>query len=161
MTPIDLNEVQRQIANGQTLKTISHELDVSVVTLWRRLKKARIDYLAPGRCTQQQKFEIAEMRERGLTYAQIARRFNVSTSAVQYHCLEQGAVHPQRPLKRRPNQKIVRGRPFTTEEDERMLELSRRGMTPYRIAKTIGRPNNSVRTRLLVMALAEEAEEAA
>lgn len=155
---IDFDYVRRRIAAGKNLPQIASEMGVPYVTLWRRVKKERIDYTRPGSISRKQRVQIAEMRERGLSYGQIALQFGVSISVVYYHCIEQGAVHPRG--YGTPRHGPTRGNPFSTDEDKLLQELSKKGMSPHFIAKEIGRPANSVRARLCVLAIRDEQEAA-
>lgn len=104
--------------------------------------------------------DLASLREeQGLSYGQLASRFGVSTSAAQYHCLQQGAVSPTSRAERSRGPRVVECadgrviRRFTAEEDSRILDLRRQGYGPKRIARTVGRPPTSVRMRLASLAL--------
>lgn len=121
-----------------------------------------------GKVSPQQAVEIAELRERGWSYERIASKFTISTGAVHYHCLKQGAVSPRtRPAAEGPREFIAsdgrRQRRFTPEEDARMLRLSAEGKSAWAIAGAIGRAYSSVTIRLMTLALhdmiAEEAAE--
>lgn len=152
---IDLDHVRAAISEGKSLPHIAADMGVGYITLYRRVKRAGI---FTGKLTPREKMQIAELRERGLSYGQIALRFGVSISFVQYHCREQGAVHPTNGYMRG---RATRGRPFTAEEDLQIQQMREAGMTPYFIERAIGRPHNSVRARLTVLAIREEQELAA
>lgn len=119
------------------------------------------------RLTEQQRIEIAELREAGWSYRRLALRFGVSDGAIHYHCLKQGALSPryggkvdvsaQSPLLRSDG-RIQRR--FTAQEDDQMQALSREGLSPNRIAERMGRAPTSVRMRLMALAYHEEAEAA-
>lgn len=50
---------------------------------------------------------------------------------------------------------MVRGnhlvRPFTPDEDARLLELDHQGLTPTEIGRAMGRKQNSIRGRMLTL----------
>ena len=119
---------------------------------------------AKSRLTQAELDTIATMRERGLSYAQIGRSVGMSPSAVSWHCLRLG-VDPPKPSPLRPHYHLLcsevrRGnhvvRAFTPDEDARLVELAKRGLSNTAIAREIGRKWNSVAGRLMTLARREE-----
>lgn len=123
--------------------------------------------------TDPQVDEMASLREQGWTLRAIADRFTaagtkVSVGSIGWQCLRVGADLPaekRRPIDRRSGP-IVRGthviRPFTPDEDQKLLALEESGMAIAAIGREIGRRQNSVRGRLMVLARAEaRLEEAA
>ena len=104
---------------------------------------------------------VAEMRERGLSYGQIALKTGMRDSSVAWHCLRLGIVSPRvLPIRDFEGQTEVRGnhvvRRFTREEDERLLELEAAGQRICDIAKDLKRPRNSVQGRLMTLARRDE-----
>lgn len=104
--------------------------------------------------------EIVRLREECRKPVKIiARRFGVSTSAINYQLLRNG-VDPWDPDRNPPRQR--QRNPFSPEEDARMLALGASGMAPHKIAEAIGRPKTSVLIRLMTLEVrAEKALEAA
>lgn len=109
--------------------------------------------------------QAAELRERGLTIGQIARKLStpdrrISEGAISWHCLKLGADLP--PARRKNaatgRQPVRRGnhvvRPFTPEEDETLLRLASEGQGPTAIARQLGtnRKSNSITGRLMTLA---------
>jgi len=100
---------------------------------------------------------MAEMRERGLSYAQIAAQFTSEGTAIKpvtirWQCLRLGAFPPG---KTHPNVGVPcspRGRPFTPEEDALLLEMDRAGYRRAEIARTLKRKHNSVVGRFYTLA---------
>lgn len=117
-----------------------------------------------GKLSEQQIVEIAEKRELGWSYNRIAKHFGVSTGAVHYQCLRQGAVSPNAtpprlqhtPVTIRSTSGRVQRR-FTVEEDAKLLALSLENRSMTDIARQMGRPNTSVRIRLMTLALHQDA----
>ncbi|MEA3043005.1 MAG: hypothetical protein QOH47_843 [Sphingomonadales bacterium] len=122
--------------------------------------------------TEQQLDEMAELRELGRTAGSIQRHFErqgvtVSRGLIEWQCLRLGADLP--PERRRPSAQLNRPyerngrlvRPFTPAEDRQLLALEAEGRPLNAIARQIGRGNNSVRGRLMILARREaRAEEA-
>jgi hypothetical protein len=116
--------------------------------------------------------EMAELRERGWTMARIQRHFErkgvaVSRGVIAWQCLRMGADLPpgrRRPSAQRDRHYERRGRvvrPFSPDEDAQLIALEAKGLPLSRIAREIGRANNSIRGRLMVLAMREaRAEEA-
>ncbi len=107
--------------------------------------------------------EIADRRERGWSYARLARHYGVSPGAIHYQCLRQGARSPKSRIQPYvPRPPIVAGdgrvqRRFTPEEDARLQRLAQSDWPVARIAREMDRPITSVRIRLMTLALHEEA----
>ena len=118
--------------------------------------------------TPEQIVELVDLRERGLSYGAIARRFGVSPGAVAWHCLKEAAERPGQPPKPRDvptepriyrrGKHVVRG--FTQAEDQLLLELERTGMHLSQIAKRLGRQRNSIVGRLMTLARRDERQDA-
>ena len=111
---------------------------------------------------------MEEMRERGRSYGAIARRLQLSPGAVSWHCLIRGIDPPQppclRPIPTRPVA-VRRGnhfvRPFTVDEDRRLLALEAQGLSFAELSRQLGRKPNSIRGRLAVLARRDERAEQA
>ena len=125
--------------------------------------------MARPRFTAAQHEQMAEMREAGHSYTQIARVFGCSDSAVYWACLKLGAERPGAPLLR-PRALgppvIGRGdgvvlRRWTAEEDARLLVLANEGRGHCEIGRLMDRRHNSVRGRLMTLARHEARAEAA
>lgn len=119
-----------------------------------------------SRLTDEQRDQIAALRERGWSYERIGRKFGMSAKAISWHCLMLGAEPPKRwPLGDRGPMTMARGnhtvRRFTPEEDRKLIELERAGKTYSQIGQAIGRRHNSVRGRLATLARREERAAAA
>lgn len=109
--------------------------------------------------------KAASLRERGLSYGQIAARLGMSIGAVEYHCLRRGADLPVPPAPapyagpmevRRGNYTVKR---FTAAEDARLIEMDISGMSVMDIARALGRPHNSIIGRLMLLARNEARKE--
>lgn len=107
---------------------------------------------------------ITSMREKGMSYQQIANSFGCSAKSISWHCLRLGAdppkpwplrpnYHLEHPLMKRGNH-IVRA--FTPEEDARLLALEAEGNNLTQIGRALGRRWNSVRGRLMTLARRDE-----
>lgn len=110
--------------------------------------------------------QAAEMRERGLSYAQIGRDLGMSIGAVSWHCLRLGADSPNtRSNTQAPASPMVmaRGnhvvRRFSEDEDRRLLELESQGLRICEIARLMNRKPNSLRGRLMTLARIDERRE--
>lgn len=116
--------------------------------------------------SQEQVGELAELRERGWSYARLAARYGVSSAAIHYRCLTAGALSPRsQGLRAGDDRKPLQGfgglrHPFSPEEDARLLRLARQGEKMHRIAELMGRPRTSVRIRLLTIELKADLEPA-
>lgn len=123
----------------------------------------------PGRrLTPEQCEQIAALRETGLSYGQIARKFGVSTSTVYWKCLALGAEAPTaRPLPRSaPGPAMVmrnghQVRRYSAEDDAKLLAMEAEGKRIFEMARALGRQANSVRARLMTLARHEARAEAA
>lgn len=117
----------------------------------------------PRKVSDEDSQRIGELRERGWSYARIAGKFGISTGAVHYHCLKQGAFTPRSPGKRGakgPQDFVARDgrrqRRFTDAEDAEIQRLSMEGVPTHRIAEHVGRAVTSIRIRLMTLALHDE-----
>lgn len=96
---------------------------------------------------------IVQLREvRKWSATRIARRYNVSTSAVNYQLLRNG-VDPWDASK---TPSARNGGAFSAEEDARMLQLGRDGLSPWKISQAMNRPKTSVLIRLLTLEVRAE-----
>ena len=107
--------------------------------------------------------ELCRLRERGWGYKPLAERFSVSTGAIHYQCLKNGAISPRQRAgaTRIKPFSFVAGdgrtqRRFTEAEDEELIRLEQSGLKYRQIAEKIGRPLTSVRIRLMTLAMHEE-----
>ncbi|MGV7034894.1 helix-turn-helix domain-containing protein [Methylobacterium symbioticum] len=119
--------------------------------------------LTPEQCEQ-----IAALRETGMSYGRIARKFGCSESTVYWKCLALGAEPPSpQPLTARalgPAVAIRNGREirrFTAEDDAKLLAMEAEGKRIADMARALGRQSNSVRARLMTLARHEARAEAA
>jgi hypothetical protein len=109
---------------------------------------------------------MAEMRGRGCSYEQIGRKIGCSSSAVSWHCLRL-AIDPPKPRALKLNYHLVapmkRGnhivRPYSPEEDAKIVALERQGKSDTEIGRELGRKANSIRGRLMTLARREERAE--
>lgn len=103
--------------------------------------------------------EAAALREIGLSFEAIARRLDMTRSAVSWHCLRLGADSPNT----RCNTRSPRGpmtvtrsgfavRRFSASEDATISTMDLDGATTAEIAHKLGRPWNSVRGRQMTLA---------
>lgn len=110
-----------------------------------------------------------ELRGKNWTLAAIADELGASIGAVRWQLLTAGALDPSKPnrLPAVPSEprEIARGghvvRRFTQAEDARLLALDSQGLPRSQIARTLGRPHNSVRARLMTIARHQEREASA
>lgn len=123
----------------------------------------------PGRkYSDAQLHQMADMREAGSSYREIARVMGMSSSAVSWHCLRLAADRPDaKPLgpRARGPQSMSRGshtvRRFTASEDELLIVMDLAGARVCDIARALGRRSNSVRGRLMTLARHDARLEAA
>lgn len=113
--------------------------------------------------TKQEIESIATDREVGMSLPAISAKYNCSQGSVAWHCLRLGADPPKaKPIDTRIRGPLVvqRGdhavRRFTPEEDKRLIEFERRGLSDTEIGKKLGRRPNSIRGRLMTLARHEE-----
>lgn len=97
-----------------------------------------------------------------MSCAAIARHLGMSTSAVSFHCLKLGADSPNTVGNIQvPNGPMVvaRGnhevRRFSPDEDRLLIDMERSGTRICDIARSLKRPPNSVRGRLMTLARRE------
>lgn len=115
--------------------------------------------------TEEQANTAAELREQGLTFVEIGEKLGMNERSVQYHCMRLGADLPPNAPRRnnrlpevyQRNGRIVRL--FTPEEDAELLRLEATGMPTNQIARLMGRPANSTRGRLMLLAMKEARDE--
>lgn len=109
--------------------------------------------------TEEELDRIADLREKHLPSATIAREVGCSQGSVDWALLKMGVdIHADRPLPPVPEEQIVAmrgGKPvrrFTAAEDARLLALEASGMKTYAISRELGRQNNSVIGRMRTLA---------
>lgn len=115
--------------------------------------------------------EMAQLRERGLSFKQIALKIEarhgmeISVGAVSYECLKEGADPAHLAAKVLPQtrpgpSRYVRGgrevRSFSEQEDALLLALSAEGIRPSEIGRRLARRHCSIKARLMVLARQEE-----
>lgn len=115
--------------------------------------------------------EMCEWREAGVPCAQIAARFarqgtEISAGSIRWQCLREGAYSPKARL--RPERRDVPAmrngfavRPFSEDDDRRLLDLESQGLNYSEIARRLSRQPNSIRGRLYTLAQYEAVAEAA
>lgn len=112
--------------------------------------------------------EAAALREKGLTFPQIEQKLGIPHKIAYFHCLRLGADSPATatdtrtpggPMQYKRGNVTVRR--FTPAEDERLLQLELSGMRICDIARKIGRRENSIRNRLMLLARKEARAERA
>lgn len=118
--------------------------------------------------TEAQIQDAMALRERGLSYGQIATRVEMTAKAVSHHCLMRGVDSPRTADKPTVNSNPrtyfrngVMVREFTPEEDRKILDWALAGMSRYKMARRLGRANNSVTARLATLARNEQRAEKA
>lgn len=116
--------------------------------------------------TDEQLDKAAEMRERGLSHAQIGKALGMSRGCVSWHCLRLGADSPKtcnspftdnRPMVMRRNGHVLQR--FTEDEDRQLLKLEASGISIAQISRSLGRKPNSVKGRLMTLARRESRSE--
>lgn len=124
--------------------------------------------MASRRFTTEQHEGMAEMREAGRSYGQIALAFGCSESTAYWVCLKLGADRPNaKPLQPRAlGPEVVQRnghavRRYSAEEDVQLLALAAEGKGESEIGRLMGRKPNSVRARLMTLARHEARTEAA
>lgn len=103
--------------------------------------------------------QAAELRERGLSSGEIARKLDMTVGSVNWHCLRLGADAPDGhrgrigaygpQVMRRGNHQVRR---FTPEEDRKIIEMELSGATIAEICRALGRKHNSIIGRLMTLA---------
>lgn len=112
-----------------------------------------------AKLSSDQVLEIADRRERGWSYARLAKAYGVSAGAIHYQCLRQGAKSPNSrrvPYFGPASISAADGRTqrrFSEAEDQRLLDLEAEGKSVSEIARVMDRPITSVRIRLMSLAL--------
>lgn len=116
-----------------------------------------------AKLTKEQIVQLVKWRERGWSCASIARRLGVSTGAVNYQCLQHGAISPNQKGKTTyngPAQFVGKDgrtfRRFTDEEDARLRALASQTSRIDEIVAAMGRARTSVRMRLLLLGAHED-----
>lgn len=114
--------------------------------------------------TNAQRLRMAEMREDGYTYREIAEEIGCSLNTVAMNCIKQGAERPDSNWKshkeikgpavmRRGNHVVRR---YLPEEDVELLRLEAEGLRIAEISRRTGRKVNSIIGRLRTLARKEE-----
>lgn len=114
--------------------------------------------------TQAQKEEIFTLRsERGWSLKRISEKVGISTGAISWHCLMAGVErydgrlgYPPSTTGRNYTRNGRQVRAYTPEEDQKIIDLDRQGLSYCAIAKKIGRRHNSVQGRMATLARQEE-----
>jgi hypothetical protein len=122
------------------------------------------------RITLEQGDRIAEMRESGSTFGQIAMVIKKSAATICAYCVENGIDGPIKP-RLRPDFHLTRPivmrrglpvRAFTPQEDASLRAMSMDGVSYADMGRTLNRNPKSVRKRLVALARRDRmAEEAA
>lgn len=121
-----------------------------------------------SRFTESDFDRMAALREGGKTCQQIASMFGCARGTISWHCLRLGADGPRHrgssepregPLVVRRGDHVVRR--FTSDEDERLIELEATGENLSAIARALGRQRNSVLGRLMTLARRDDRRERA
>jgi len=107
--------------------------------------------------------QMIRWRERGWSCNSIAKRLGVSTGAINYQCLKNGAISPRQKGKtpfNGPTQFTGKDgrtfRRFSEDDDAQMRELAHQGKTAGQIAREMGRGTTSIRMRMLLLGAHEE-----
>jgi DNA-binding CsgD family transcriptional regulator len=116
------------------------------------------------RLTAEERETIADMREAGKTYREIAGVLGCSEGAIEWTCLKNGIEKPGGAGRTGSSGKTYerRGRmvrAFSADEDARLLSLEANGYTPKEIGDELGRRPNSVIARLRTLARRDEREQ--
>lgn len=115
--------------------------------------------------TDAQVEEMAALREAGYSCERLARRFGVSPKTVRWQCLRVGADHPEghkRTAPRRLEPNVRNGRlvrPFSGDEDARLVEMKLEGLNNSEIGRRLGRKPNSILGRLMTIAMNADRDE--
>lgn len=101
--------------------------------------------------------QMADMREDGATYAAIAAHFTAAGTAISWQtiawqCLRLGIIAPNWTQDSVGGGSWGRGRSYTPEEDQQLLELEAQGLSRAAMAKALGRRPNSIAARLYTLA---------
>lgn len=97
--------------------------------------------------------------EAGKSCGQLARRYGVTAGSIAYHAVKWGVVTARSRIMRQPptyrrGNTIVR--PFTPEEDTKLLRWRAEGLTYAECGRRFGRPVSSVLQRCHNLARREE-----
>lgn len=161
LTDLQLAQIPEMREKGMSYAAIGRWFGVSPGAIQHRCRQN--GWQGPGprtRLTDDQVDQIAELRERGWSCERIARKFGVTAGGVQYRCLRVGARSPRSKAvqpPQRPSERQLFGkrcRPFTADEDAKLLELVRSGMKVTHVARELGR--RDVRLRLMTLELKAE-----
>ena len=120
----------------------------------------------PKRFTSHEISRIADLRYAGHSYAEIAEAVGSNVSTIKWVCLNE-CLEPEKPgpVKPVPTELIIilrngyQVRRYTQEEDARLIEMERRGLSLAETGRILHRKPNSVRGRLMILARRDEREE--
>lgn len=120
----------------------------------------------PGKkYTEEQINQVLELRERGLSYGQVAIKTGVHYKSVQRYCLHNGVDAPGEPMIHKgPPEYFRNGKKvtfFTPEEDALIVKWDMEGMFRSEMAKRLNRAPSSIKNRLASLARQEARKEAA
>lgn len=101
--------------------------------------------------------EMANLREAGMTHKAIADHFTragtpIKPGAIAWQCLRLGVVPHSYTSATLGRDCGAQGRPFTAEEDARLLDLAAQGESRQAIARAIGRKASSITARIYTLA---------
>jgi len=109
--------------------------------------------------TEEQRDEIAGLKEAGLSSPEIARRMGLSKGSVDYACMLRGADNPAHTFRAIPSSGpmvVKRGnhtvRRFTEKEDMLLIALDLEGVSISEIGRRLDRKPNSISGRLMTLA---------
>lgn len=108
--------------------------------------------------SMEQKEKIAFMREdKSMKYSEISHVLKIKRNAIVRYCLVEGIGLPPKPREYKARYRNgVLVRPFTKEDDRRLMELEATGIRYAEIARKMGRTWTSVKQRLAMLARCEE-----
>jgi DNA-binding CsgD family transcriptional regulator len=112
--------------------------------------------------------EAIEWIEAGKPMADLVRRFGVTESAIDSHCRKAGVSRSGgkqlRPPPAEPRTYVRAGqtvRCFTAAEDEQLRQLEAERLSLAEIGRRMGRNPQTIKARLVTLALHDEARESA
>ncbi|MER9421301.1 helix-turn-helix domain-containing protein [Mesorhizobium sp. M0317] len=121
-----------------------------------------------SKLNDEQKAQVADLREAGMSYDAIGRRMDLSRGAISWYCLLDGIDSPKtarRVLPPLKYQSYVRNGStvlaFSADEDAQLLALAAEGTSHTEIGKIMRRKPNSVSGRLATLARHDARREAA
>ena len=107
--------------------------------------------------TEAQLDEMTDLREGGATLAAIAHHFTaagtaITATTIAWQCLRLGVVPPSYTPASLGRGCGGQGRPYLPEDDDRLLDLERQGLSKREMAKAMGRNRSSIIARLYTLA---------